>query len=136
MFDLCVFRFLFGIVKFSEIIVVPSKKALLLDEVAPCLLNTHFIPFSESIILDKLTVYQIIKDASFTDAHKTPAFQVPQIMRNQLYGCLHQLGPNLTRLNLGSGSGGSCSTVNQFHCHHHRQSILLIVFLPMQKKHP
>ena len=27
-------RFLFGIVKFSEIIVVPSKKALLLDEVA------------------------------------------------------------------------------------------------------
>jgi len=36
--------------------------------------------------------------------------EVPQIMRNQLYGCLHQLGPKLTRLNLGSGSGGSCST--------------------------
>ena len=28
-------RFLFGIVKFSEIIVVPSKKTLLLDEVPP-----------------------------------------------------------------------------------------------------
>ena len=31
-------RFLFGIVKFSEIIVVPSKRTLLLDEVASCLL--------------------------------------------------------------------------------------------------
>ena len=64
---------------------------------------------------------------------KLQLFQVPQIMRNQLYGCLHQLGPNLTRLNLGSGSGGSCSTVYQFHCRHHRQSILIIAFYPCKK---
>ena len=64
---------------------------------------------------------------------KLQLFQVPQIMRNQLYGCLHQLGPNLTHLNLGSGSGGSCSTVNQFHCRHHRQSLLIIVFYQCKK---
>ena len=44
-------RFLFGIVKFSEIIVVPSKKALLLDEVAPKAPITGHSPHQSSVKL-------------------------------------------------------------------------------------
>jgi len=56
-------KIMYGIMKFTEVVVLPKKKSLLLD-------------------------------------------QVPQILRNKLYSHLTQM-PNLTNLNLGSGSGGS-----------------------------
>lgn len=56
-------KVMYGIMKFTEVVVLPKKKILQLD-------------------------------------------QVPQILRNKLYSHLPQM-PNLTVLNLGSGSGGS-----------------------------
>ena len=56
-------KVMYGIMKFTEVVVIPRNKCLLLD-------------------------------------------QVPQILRNKLYSHLPQM-PNLTILNLGSGSGGS-----------------------------